>query len=171
MDAMHALPSRQHVVVKYQSGCVVVVLLRLSSLPVDMRHHDSFLQKPGDWTMKQTNKQALPFLSKERQTSSNKQLQNFLHSSSFFLSFFLKDRLLTTNTWSCILLLALLLLLIPERQTCDKGTTTTTTTNPASSIFVSRRSRLPTRYNTTIPGFSLLLFFPFLTTRQTSAQV
>ncbi len=144
------------------------LLLRLSSLPVDMRHHDSFLQEPGDGTRKKTNehtnKHYHSFRRNSRLTTNKLQeatneKQNFLHSSSFFL----EDRLLTTNTWSCILLLALLLLLLlPERQTCDKGTTTTITTNPASSIFVSRRSRLPTRYNNNNSSILSSSFLSFL---------
>jgi hypothetical protein len=40
------------------------LLLRLSSLPVDMRHHDSFLQEPGDGTRKERKKETsitIPF--------------------------------------------------------------------------------------------------------------
>ncbi len=92
MDAMHALPSRQHVVVKYQSGCVVVVV----ALIVAACGHASPRQLPArTWRRneeknKQTYKQALPFLSKERQTTDKLQeatneKQNFLHTSSFFV--------------------------------------------------------------------------------------
>jgi hypothetical protein len=69
MDAMHALPSRQHVVVKYQSGCVVVVALIVAACG-----HASPRQLPArTWRRneeknKRTYKQALPFLSKEQQT-------------------------------------------------------------------------------------------------------